>query len=72
MGWTYDAELGVKRVADLAAVPTKIDPVTFRGVDCTVLAERYVAFRRNNGMDEVRHDPDEIKPIAATSSPENV
>ena len=67
MDMEIDVEQGAKRPADL----TKIEPATFRGVDCAVLAERYVAYRRNMGLDEIEHDPDEIKPAAAPSS-ENV
>ena len=67
MDMEIDVEQSVQRHADL----TKIEPATFRGVDCAVLAERYVAYRRNMGLDEVQHDPDEIKPAAVPSS-ENV
>ena len=64
MGFEFDVERGVMRVADL----TKIDPVMFRGVDCAVLAERYVAFRRNNCLDHVHDVPDVIKPASEPSS----
>ena len=64
MGFEFDVERGVMRVADL----TRIEPVMFRGVDCTVLAERYVAFRRNNGLDHVHDVPDVIKPASEPSS----
>ena len=70
MGWVFDAELGVKRVADRAEVLTKIEPATFRGIDCALLAERYVAYRRSSGLDTVLADPDRITP--ATSDPANV
>lgn len=64
MGFEFDVERGVIRVADL----TKIEPVMFRGVDCAVLAERYVAFRRNNCLDHVHDVPDVIKPASEPSS----
>jgi hypothetical protein len=64
MDLEFDVEQGAKRAADL----TKIEPSAFRGVDCAVLAERYVAYRRNMGLDEIEHDPDEIKPAAVPSS----
>jgi hypothetical protein len=57
MGWIFDAESGVKRVADL----TKIESVTFRGVDCAVLAERYVAYWRSARFDDTEEGPDDIK-----------
>lgn len=57
----------VTRAAEL----TRIAPATFRGVDCAVLAERYVAYRRDSGLDHVQDDPDTIKPVASASS-ENV
>ena len=61
-----DAETAVKHVPGL----TRIEPATFRGTDCAVLAERYAAYRRNNGLDEAQDDPDRIMPAA--SSPETV
>lgn len=64
MGLEIDTEQGPKRPADL----TKIAPATFRGVDCAVLAERYVAYRRNMGLDDAEHDPDEIRPAVEPSS----
>ena len=64
MGFEFDVERGVMRVAYL----TKIEPVMFRGVDCAVLAERYVAFRRNNCLDHVHDVPDVIKPASEPSS----
>ena len=64
MGFEFDVERGVMSVADL----TKIEPVMFRGVDCAVLAERYVAFRRNNCLDHVHDVPDVIKPASEPSS----
>jgi hypothetical protein len=66
-----DMEIDVEQVAKRSADLTKIEPATFRGVDCAVLAERYAAYRLNMGLDVVEHDPDEIKPVAAPSS-ENV
>ena len=60
-------EPAVTRAAEL----TRIEPASFRGVDCAVLAERYVAYRKDNGLDLVQDDPDTIKPIASASS-ENV
>ncbi len=63
MGWIFDAESGVKRVADL----TKIEPVTFRGVDCAVLAERYATYWRSMRLDEIEENPDSIEAISAPS-----
>lgn len=45
MGWVFDKELGVKRVPDEAAI-SRPGPVQFNGVDCAVLAARYVAHRK--------------------------
>jgi hypothetical protein len=59
-----EAETAVKYVPGL----TRVAPASFRGTDCAVLAERYAAYRRNNGLDEVQDDPDRI--IPAASSPE--
>lgn len=42
---------------------TRIEPATFRGVDCAVLAERYAAYRRGTGLDAVADDPDTIKVV---------
>lgn len=67
MGWIFDAESGVKRVADL----TKIEPMTFRGVDCAVLAERYAAYRRNSRLDDIEQDPEVVR-LALTPSSGNV
>ena len=64
MSLDVDMEPVTKQLAGL----TKIEPATFRGVDCRVLAERYAAYRRTMGLDEVLHDPDEIKPAAVPSS----
>lgn len=64
MGWIIDAETGVKRVADL----TKIEPVTFRGVDCAVLAERYAAYLRSMQIDDMLEDADVIIDAPAPSS----
>jgi hypothetical protein len=67
MGWIFDAESGVKRVADL----TKIEPVTFRGVDCAVLAERYVAHWRSARFEDIEENPDANNMLPAPST-ENV
>lgn len=67
MSLDIDAEPLVKRAAEL----TRIEPATFRGVDCAVLAERYVAYRRDSGLDSVEDDPDVIRTPAPASS-ENV
>jgi hypothetical protein len=67
MGWIFDAESGVKRVADL----TKIEPVTFRGVDCAVLAERYAVYRRRAGIDDIGEASDVIV-VPSAPSCENV
>lgn len=67
MSLDIDAETVTKRPLGL----TRIEPATFRGVDCAVLAERYVAYRRDSGLDCVQEDPDVIRPPAAASS-ENV
>lgn len=45
MGWVFDKELGVKRVPD-AGTNRKPEPVMFNGIDCTLLAARYVAHRK--------------------------
>ena len=37
-----------------------------------MLAERYVAFRRSMGMDEVSEDAEPIKPPAFASDPKDV
>ena len=66
-----DMEIDMEQAATRSADLTKIEPATFRGVDCAVLAERYVAYRLNMGLDEVEHDPDEIRPAAVPNS-ENV
>ncbi len=49
MGWVFDKELGVKRVPDSEA-PAKPEPVTFNGMDCSLLAARYVAHRQAAAM----------------------
>ena len=49
MGWVFDKELGVKRVPDEAPA-RKPDPVTFNGVDCNLLAARYVAHRKAQAL----------------------
>jgi len=67
MSLDANTEPAVTRAAEL----TRIEPATFRGVDCAVLAERYVAYRKDNGLDLVQDDPDTIKPMASASS-ENV
>ena len=50
MDMEIDVEQGPKRSADL----TKIEPATFRGVDCAVLAERYAAYRRTRSSLRLR------------------
>lgn len=67
MSLDIDAEPVAQRPLGL----TRIEPATFRGVDCAVLAERYVAYRRDNGLAAEQDDPDEIRPQAVASS-ENV
>lgn len=67
MSLDIDAEPVAQRPLGL----TRIEPATFRGVDCAVLAERYVAYRRDNGLDAEQDDLDEIRPQAVASS-ENV
>ncbi|WP_146256013.1 hypothetical protein [Aestuariivirga litoralis] len=47
---------------------TRIEPATFRGVDCAVLAERYAAYRRGTGLDAAPDDPDTIKLTPPASS----
>lgn len=46
MGWVFDKELGVKRVPDGEVLPRQPEPVMFNGVDCSLLAARYVAHRK--------------------------
>lgn len=67
MSLDIDAEPVAQRPFGL----TRIEPATFRGVDCTVLAERYAAYRRESGLDTVEDHPDVIRP-QATASSENV
>lgn len=62
MSFEIEAELSVKPAL------TRIAPAVFRGVDCTELAQRYVAYRRSMGLDEVRVDPDLIRPMASPFS----
>ena len=63
-----DAEPVAARPIDL----TVIAPATFRGVDCAVLAERYVAYRRGSGFDQAQDDPDVIKTSSSEPSSANV
>ena len=72
MGWILDSEEGVKRVSDAAMTLTRIPPASFRGVDCSELAARYAAYRRNAGLDQQNNDPDEIKLQSAQSAAETV
>lgn len=66
MGWIFDSELGVKRVPDTVLTPTVIPPASFRGIDCAVLAARYVVYRRNAGLDRAPEPMDRISlPTAA-------
>lgn len=62
-----DVEVGSEQAA--APVPTsaRYAPATFRGVDCAVLAERYVAYRRDKGLDVVIPDLDLIKTASSAS-----
>ena len=67
-----DLEVDVEPMVTIRpAELTRIEPASFRGVDCAVLAERYVAYRRNLGLDLAQDDPDVIKTTAEPSS-ENV
>lgn len=50
-----------------AAGRTRIEPATFRGVDCAVLAERYAAYRRDRCQDLPVHIPDVIEPPVSAS-----
>lgn len=67
MSLDIDAEPVAQRPLGL----TRIEPATFRGVDCAVLAERYAAYRRDSGLDAMQDDPDVIRPQAVANS-ENV
>lgn len=60
-------DAGLERAAARPAGLTRIEPASFRGVDCKVLAERYAAYRRNMGLDDKRDDADVIEPVAAPS-----
>ena len=64
-------DMDVEQAAPAAAERTRIEPATFRGVDCAVLAERYAAYLRSKQQDEAEANLDVIKPAAAPSS-ENV
>ncbi len=70
MGWVFDSEEGVKRVSDEALRHTIIPPASFRGIDCAVLAARYIVYRRNAGLDQRRENPDEITVRSAPGVPE--
>ena len=61
-----EAEQGDKRAADL----TRIEPATFRGVDCAVLAERYAAYLRGKQAEEAEDSLDVIRtsPVPGTGS----
>lgn len=61
------AEAVVPRSPEL----TRIEPATFRGVDCAVLAERYVAYRLGLAQGAPQDDADVIRAPSAPSS-ENV
>lgn len=67
MGWIFDEELGVKRVGEVSREPRPEAPRQFRGVDCALLAERYVAYRREKGLDAVT--PPVIPEIVIKSAP---
>lgn len=54
MGWVFDKELGVKRVPDV--LPSKREPVMFNGMDCTLLAARYVAHRKAEALAAMAKD----------------
>ncbi|MCA3556489.1 hypothetical protein [Aestuariivirga sp.] len=60
---------GVDTAAVRPAGLTRIEPASFRGVDCKVLAERYAAYRRNMGLDARPADADVIEPAAAPGKP---
>lgn len=66
-----DMDMDVERVAPAAPELTKIEPATFRGIDCAVLAERYAAYLRSKQHDEAQANLDVIMPVAGPSS-ENV
>ena len=67
-----DLEVDVEPMVTIRpAELTRIEPASFRGVDCAVLAERYVAFRLGLQQAAPQDDPDVIKTTAEPSS-ENV
>ena len=59
-----DAERAVEPDTGL----TKIEPATFRGTDCTVLAERYAAYLRSKQRVEFEENLDVIRPSFAPAS----
>ena len=67
MSLEIEAEPATVRPAGL----TRIEPASFRGVDCAVLAERYAAYRRKMKPDDIPDDPDVIRTNPEPSS-ENV
>ena len=56
MSLDHEAEPTPKRPVDL----TRIEPATFRGVDCAVLAERYAVYLRNRDLENTRSVPDVV------------
>ena len=64
-------DIDVDQSAPRGTEMTKSEPATFRGVDCALLAERYVAYRRGKERDDAQDNLDVIRPAAAPSS-ENV
>lgn len=46
---------------------TKIEPSTFRGVDCALLAERYATYLLAKEIDEARANQDIIRPASPSS-----
>ena len=59
-----DMEQAAPRAADL----TRIEPATFRGVDCAVLAERYAAYFRSKQQETAQDNLDVIAPAVQPSS----
>lgn len=64
---TIDAE--TEAASKVATLLTRIEPVTFNGVDCGVLAERYVAYHRGRGLERAEAD---LQPEVEAEASENV
>ena len=64
-------DIDVEQVAARGPELTRIEPATFRGVDCAVLAERYAVYFRSKQQDEAQDNQDVIRSAALPSS-ENV